>query len=91
LGREERPEQHSRIFAHQREPALPNPPTGSLAGGPNVELRDPSAGGLQADVLLSRPHRLMVDERDGHQLPPETTTCAAMASASLAAGPVSRL
>jgi len=27
--------QHSRWFAHQLDPSLPNPPKGSLAGGPN--------------------------------------------------------
>lgn len=27
--------QHSRWYAHQLDPALPNPPVGSLAGGPN--------------------------------------------------------
>ncbi|MEP7455711.1 glycoside hydrolase family 9 protein [Phyllobacterium sp. SB3] len=32
--------QHSRWFAHQIEQALPNPPPGSLAGGPNSSLVD---------------------------------------------------
>jgi endoglucanase len=27
--------QHSRMYAHQVDPRLPNPPTGTLAGGPN--------------------------------------------------------
>ncbi|WP_455918711.1 glycoside hydrolase family 9 protein [Ensifer canadensis] len=27
--------QHSRWYAHQVDPTLPNPPVGSLAGGPN--------------------------------------------------------
>ncbi|ADG74413.1 glycoside hydrolase family 9 [Cellulomonas flavigena DSM 20109] len=30
--------QHSRWFAHQLDPALPNPPKGSLAGGPNSQV-----------------------------------------------------
>lgn len=32
--------QHSRWFAHQIDPSLPNPPPGSLAGGPNSSLVD---------------------------------------------------
>ncbi|MDX3130977.1 hypothetical protein PV367_14540, partial [Streptomyces europaeiscabiei] len=64
-----------RIFANQLAPALPNPPTGSLAGVPNVELQDSSPGGLPADYkpmfcCVTRPHRLVVDERGGPQLPP---------------------
>jgi len=35
--------QHSRWYAHQLEPALPNPPPGTLAGGPNSSLQDPYA------------------------------------------------
>ncbi|WP_442933776.1 glycoside hydrolase family 9 protein [Micromonospora sp. CPCC 205556] len=38
--------QHSRIFAHQLDPASPNPPAGSLAGGPNAALQDPYAAQL---------------------------------------------
>ncbi|WP_421733282.1 glycoside hydrolase family 9 protein [Cellulomonas sp.] len=30
-------QQHSRWFAHSLDPALPQPPTGSLAGGPNSQ------------------------------------------------------
>jgi endoglucanase len=35
--------QHSRWYAHQLDPALPNPPRGSLAGGPNSSIQDPVA------------------------------------------------
>jgi endoglucanase len=35
--------QHSRWFAHQLDPDLPNPPKGSLAGGPNSGIQDPVA------------------------------------------------
>jgi len=35
--------QHTRIYAHQLNPDLPNPPAGSLAGGPNSALQDPLA------------------------------------------------
>ncbi|GAA3254289.1 glycoside hydrolase family 9 protein [Nonomuraea helvata] len=35
--------QHSRWYAHQLDPALPNPPRGTLAGGPNSGIQDPLA------------------------------------------------
>ncbi|BCJ56514.1 endoglucanase [Actinoplanes sp. NBRC 14428] len=35
--------QHSRWYAHQLDPALPNPPAGSLAGGANSSIQDPYA------------------------------------------------
>jgi endoglucanase len=35
--------QHSRWFARQVNPDLPNPPKGSLAGGPNSWIQDPVA------------------------------------------------
>jgi endoglucanase len=35
--------QHSRWYAHQLDPALPNPPVGTLAGGPNSSIQDPYA------------------------------------------------
>ena len=40
--------QHSRWFAHQAEPSLPNPPSGSLSGGPNSTQStwDPTMQGL---------------------------------------------
>ncbi|GAA1027142.1 hypothetical protein GCM10009557_07380 [Virgisporangium ochraceum] len=38
--------QHSRIFAHQADASLPNPPAGSLAGGANAGLDDPYAKDL---------------------------------------------
>jgi endoglucanase len=40
--------QHSRIFGHQLDPTLPNPPPGSIAGGPNTALQDPFAAELLA-------------------------------------------
>ena len=40
--------QHSRIFGHQLDPDLPNPPAGSLAGGANASLEDPYAAKLLA-------------------------------------------
>ena len=38
--------QHSRWYAHQLDPTLPNPPKGTLAGGPNSSIQDPFAQGL---------------------------------------------
>ncbi|MEV1167219.1 glycoside hydrolase family 9 protein [Nonomuraea sp. NPDC049784] len=35
--------QHSRWYAHQLDPALPNPPRGTLSGGPNSGIQDPLA------------------------------------------------
>jgi endoglucanase len=35
--------QHSRWYSHQLDPALPNPPRGSLSGGPNSGIQDPLA------------------------------------------------
>jgi endoglucanase len=33
--------QHSRIYSHELDPNLPNPPVGSIAGGANPALQDP--------------------------------------------------
>ena len=64
--------QHSRWYAHQLDPALPNPPRGTLAGGPNSAHPGPgraaAAAGLRAAVLLHRRHRVLVDQRADHQL-----------------------
>lgn len=35
--------QHSRWYAHQLDPNQPNPPVGTLAGGPNSSIQDPYA------------------------------------------------
>jgi endoglucanase len=35
--------QHSRWFANQLNPELPNPPKGALSGGPNSSIQDPVA------------------------------------------------
>ncbi|MEU3663550.1 glycoside hydrolase family 9 protein [Streptomyces sp. NPDC032940] len=35
--------QHSRWYARQLDPALPDPPDGTLAGGPNSAIQDPYA------------------------------------------------
>ncbi|BBC38878.1 Endoglucanase [Streptomyces graminofaciens] len=37
--------QHSRWYAHQLDADLPNPPRGTLAGGPNSSIQDPYAQG----------------------------------------------
>ncbi|HEY9524703.1 MAG TPA: glycoside hydrolase family 9 protein [Thermopolyspora sp.] len=38
--------QHSRWYAHELNTDLPNPPKGSLAGGPNSGIQDPKAQAL---------------------------------------------
>jgi endoglucanase len=38
--------EHSRIYSHELDPSLPNPPAGSIAGGPNSGLQDPFAANL---------------------------------------------
>ncbi|MFD9000070.1 glycoside hydrolase family 9 protein [Streptomyces sp. NPDC059582] len=35
--------QHSRWYAHELDPSLPDPPAGTLAGGPNSGIQDPYA------------------------------------------------
>ncbi|MGW1610608.1 glycoside hydrolase family 9 protein [Streptomyces sp. NPDC002285] len=35
--------QHARWYAHQLDPSQPNPPVGTLAGGPNSSIQDPFA------------------------------------------------
>jgi endoglucanase len=35
--------QHTRMYAHQLDPALPHPPAGTIAGGPNSGIQDPFA------------------------------------------------
>ncbi|MFJ7150537.1 glycoside hydrolase family 9 protein [Streptomyces sp. NPDC100445] len=37
--------EHSRWYAHELDPALPNPPKGTLAGGANSSIQDPYAQG----------------------------------------------
>ena len=37
--------QHSRWYAHGLDPALPEPPRKTVAGGPNSSLQDPVSGG----------------------------------------------
>jgi endoglucanase len=42
-GEQDSKNQHSRWYAHQLNPDLPNPPPGTLAGGPNSDIQDPVA------------------------------------------------
>jgi endoglucanase len=37
--------QHTRLYAHQLDLALPHPPPGTIAGGPNSGVQDPLAQG----------------------------------------------
>ncbi|GAB3957830.1 glycoside hydrolase family 9 protein [Streptomyces sparsus] len=42
-GERDSKNQHHRFWAHQVDSSLPNPPPGSVAGGPNVGIDDPVA------------------------------------------------
>jgi endoglucanase len=42
-GEKDSRNQHHRFWARQADPSLPNPPAGSIAGGPNSGLQDPVA------------------------------------------------
>ena len=41
--------QHSRWFAHAVDPTLPNPPAGTLSGGPNSGVQDPIVAHLAGE------------------------------------------
>jgi endoglucanase len=47
--------QHSRLYGHQIDPALPEPPAGAIAGGPNTGLEDPKASRLLIDRTADPP------------------------------------
>lgn len=51
--------QHSRWYAHQLDAALPNPPRGTLAGGPNSGIQDPVA---QAKLRGCKPQFCYIDD-----------------------------
>ncbi|WP_327000583.1 glycoside hydrolase family 9 protein [Dactylosporangium sp. NBC_01737] len=56
--------QHSRTFAHQLDPALPPPPVGALAGGPNTGLQNPIVHDtpLGPDSERPAPQRCYLDD-----------------------------
>ncbi|MEU5884395.1 glycoside hydrolase family 9 protein [Spirillospora sp. NPDC047279] len=51
--------QHSRWYARQLDPALPNPPAGTVAGGPNSAIQDPVA---QAKLQGCKPQFCYIDD-----------------------------
>ncbi|WP_433497783.1 glycoside hydrolase family 9 protein [Sphaerimonospora sp. CA-214678] len=51
--------QHSRWYAHQLDTSLPNPPRGTLAGGPNSGIQDPVA---QAKLDGCKPQFCYIDD-----------------------------
>ncbi|WP_373312539.1 glycoside hydrolase family 9 protein [Streptomyces candidus] len=51
--------QHHRFWANQLDPSLPNPPPGSLAGGPNDAIQDPVA---QAKLKGCAPSMCYIDD-----------------------------
>ena len=52
-------DQHHRHWSHQINPALPSPPPGSLAGGPNSGLQDPVA---QQNLPGCKPAKCYIDD-----------------------------
>lgn len=57
--------QHSRWYANQLDPSLPNPPPGSLSGGPNSEVQtwDPVA---EANLTGCAPQLCFIDDIDSY-------------------------
>ncbi len=51
--------QHSRWYAHQLDTSLPNPPRGTLSGGPNSGIQDPVA---QAKLEGCKPQFCYIDD-----------------------------
>ncbi|MFG2004463.1 glycoside hydrolase family 9 protein [Spirillospora sp. NPDC048911] len=51
--------QHSRWYAHQLDADLPNPPAGTLSGGPNSGIQDPIA---QAKLRDCKPQFCYIDD-----------------------------
>jgi endoglucanase len=56
---------HHRFWANQLNSSSPNPPPGSLAGGPNVELQDPVAS---AQLAGCRPQKCYLDDIEAWSL-----------------------
>ncbi|GAA2592558.1 cellulase [Dactylosporangium fulvum] len=65
-GEQHSKNQHSRIYAHQRDPNFPPPPPGAIAGGPNTGLQDPKARktlvGTQKGAPLPKPQFCYLDD-----------------------------
>jgi endoglucanase len=56
---------HHRFWANQLNSSWPNPPAGALAGGPNVELQDPTAS---AQLAGCRPQKCYLDDISAYSL-----------------------
>jgi endoglucanase len=56
---------HHRFWANQLNSSYPNPPAGSLAGGPNVGLEDPTAS---AQLAGCRPQKCYLDDINAYSL-----------------------
>lgn len=51
--------EHSRMYAHQLDPALPHPPAGTISGGANSSIQDPVA---QAKLKGCAPQFCYIDD-----------------------------
>lgn len=58
-GRVTAKNQHTRMYAHELDPALPHPPAGSIAGGPNSSIQDPLA---QSKLQRCAPQFCYIDD-----------------------------
>ncbi|MFI0729157.1 glycoside hydrolase family 9 protein [Streptomyces sp. NPDC021225] len=56
-GRHNSHNQHSRLYSHELDPTLPEPPAGAIAGGANVNLEDPKASRVLIDRTVDPPQR----------------------------------
>ena len=54
--------QHSRMYANQINAALPNPPVGTMAGGPNSGIQDPVAQRLWGGDFPCAPQFCYIDD-----------------------------
>lgn len=63
FGERDSHNQHSRIWAHQLDADLPNPPAGTLAGGPDNQLEDPTA---QSKLTGCAPAMCYIDDIESY-------------------------
>ena len=63
FGERDSHNQHSRIWAHQLNADLPNPPAGTLAGGPDSQLEDPTA---QSKLTGCAPAMCYIDDIESY-------------------------
>lgn len=63
FGERDSHNQHSRIWAHELDADLPSPPAGTLAGGPDSQLEDPTA---QSKLTGCAPAMCYIDDIESY-------------------------